>query len=82
MGLDADVRDKMTKLPFFLGGQSLGGALSLLMALRIRSDPSRSDVASKFMGTVLNCPAIKGARMVPTVSDAGCSVVTQVEDKG
>eukprot|EP00903_Cladosiphon_okamuranus_P005865 g5802.t1 len=59
LGLDADVRDKMTKLPFFLGGQSLGGALSLLMALRIRSDPSRSDVASKFVGTMLNCPAIK-----------------------
>ena len=61
LGLDDDVRDKMTKLPYFFGGQSLGGALSLLMALRVRGDSSRSDMASRFMGTMLNCPAIKGA---------------------
>eukprot|EP00752_Nemacystus_decipiens_P011577 g10281.t1 len=59
LGLGGDVRDKMAKLPFFFGGQSMGGSLSLLMALRVWRDSSRSEMASRFMGTLLNCPAIK-----------------------
>ncbi|CAM9317129.1 unnamed protein product [Hapterophycus canaliculatus] len=48
----------MRTLPFFFGGQSLGGGLSLLMAMQLRSDPTRADVAARFVGAMVNCPAI------------------------
>lgn len=50
----------MTTLPFFLGGQSLGGALSLMIGMRIKADESRAAAAARFVGVMVNCPAIRG----------------------
>ncbi|CAN0264366.1 unnamed protein product [Ascophyllum nodosum] len=58
LGIGADVRRTLSKLPFFLSGQSLGGAVSLLMALRLRADAARTGAASRLLGVMTNCPAI------------------------
>lgn len=51
-------------MPFFLMGQSLGGALAILSALRLRNEKTMADVGKRFMGIMTNCPAIVGE---PTV---------------
>ncbi|CAN0057683.1 unnamed protein product [Scytosiphon promiscuus] len=58
LGLAADVRERMRTLPFFFGGQSLGGGLSLMMAMELRKDATKADVAARFVGVMVNCPAI------------------------
>ncbi|CAM9770803.1 unnamed protein product [Ectocarpus sp. 13 AM-2016] len=59
LGLDPDIRDKMTQLPFFFGGQSLGGGLSLLMAMQLKNDTTRPNVGARLLGVMANCPAIR-----------------------
>ncbi|CAM9758904.1 unnamed protein product, partial [Ectocarpus fasciculatus] len=59
LGLDPDIRDKMTQLPFFFGGQSLGGGLSLLMAMQLKNDTTRPNVGARLLGVMVNCPAIR-----------------------
>lgn len=60
LGLDPSVRKSLQGMPFFLMGQSMGGALALLAALRLRSDKTMSDVAQHLVGVMTNCPAIIG----------------------
>lgn len=63
-GMDETVRQTLTTVPFFLGGQSLGGGLALLLGLHLRKDEQRANIAKRFVGVMANCPAIKGASSI------------------
>lgn len=60
LGLAPSVRKGLTGMPFFLVGQSMGGALALLAALRLKGDKTMSDISERFLGLMTNCPAIVG----------------------
>lgn len=60
LGIEPSLRMAFTRMPFFLAGQSLGGALALLAGLRLRDDKAFGDISQRFLGVMTNCPAILG----------------------
>jgi len=55
--LEAGLAASLARLPFFVGGQSLGGALALLLGHRINT---RRMPYETWRGAVLLCPALAG----------------------
>ena len=49
-------KEALSKAPFAVMGQSMGGSLSLMLGLRITQD---DNLSSRFLGAALLCPGIK-----------------------